>query len=54
MLDEPTGFELPPKGFDVEDPGYQAPKKEDGAGVEVSCSSDIRTSAIINTICSIG
>ena len=34
MLDEPTGFELPPKGFDVEDPGYQAPK-EDGAGVEV-------------------
>ncbi len=24
-LAEPTGFELPPKGFDVEDPGYKAP-----------------------------
>ncbi len=24
-LDEPTGFELPPKGFSVEDPGYQSP-----------------------------
>lgn len=34
MLDEPTGLELPPKGFDVEDPGYLAPV-EDGSGVEV-------------------
>ena len=25
MLDEPTGWELPPKGFDVEDNGYLAP-----------------------------
>jgi aconitate hydratase len=25
MLKEPTGFELPPKGFDVGDAGYQAP-----------------------------
>ncbi len=33
-LDEPTGFELPPKGFDVEDNGYQAPA-EDGSGIEV-------------------
>ncbi len=33
-LDEPTGFELPPKGFDVEDPGFVAPI-EDGSGVEV-------------------
>ncbi|RDC61883.1 aconitate hydratase [Adhaeribacter pallidiroseus] len=24
-LDEPTGIELPPQGFDVEDAGYQAP-----------------------------
>ncbi|MGV6862450.1 MAG: aconitate hydratase [Putridiphycobacter sp.] len=38
-LDEPTGFELPPKGFDVEDPGYQAPV-EDGSGVEVVVKSD--------------
>ncbi len=34
MLDEPTGFELPPKGFSVGDPGYQAPAK-DGKSVEV-------------------
>lgn len=34
MLDEPTGLELPPKGFDVEDPGYLSPV-EDGSGVEV-------------------
>ena len=32
MLDEPTGFELPPKGFAVEDAGYQAPA-EDGSEV---------------------
>jgi len=40
-LDEPTGFELPPRGFDVEDAGYQAPA-EDGSNVEVlvSTSSD--------------
>ena len=34
LLDEPTGFELPPKGFAVDDPGYQAPAK-DGSGVVV-------------------
>ncbi len=34
MLDAPTGDELPKKGFDVEDPGYQAPA-EDGSNVEV-------------------
>ncbi|MBP7642206.1 MAG: aconitate hydratase [Saprospiraceae bacterium] len=34
MLSEPTGFELPPNGFAVEDAGYQAPV-EDGSGVEV-------------------
>ncbi len=34
MLAEPTGFELPVKGFDVEDNGYQAPA-EDGSNVEV-------------------
>jgi aconitate hydratase len=33
-LDEPTGFELPPKGFDVKDAGYQAPAA-DGSKVEV-------------------
>jgi aconitate hydratase len=33
-LDEPTGDELPPKGFAVEDAGYQAPSV-DGSGVQV-------------------
>lgn len=35
MLDEPRGYELPPKGFSVEDPGYQAPA-EKGTKVEVA------------------
>ena len=34
MLDEPTGYELPPQGFGVEDNGYLAPL-EDGSGLEV-------------------
>jgi aconitate hydratase len=34
-LDPPTGWELPPNGFDVEDAGYKAPA-EDGSGVEIS------------------
>lgn len=38
-LDEPTGHELPPKGFDVEDAGYLAPA-EDGSGVEVVVKDD--------------
>ncbi|MFZ5431990.1 MAG: aconitate hydratase [Bacteroidota bacterium] len=33
-LDPPSGFELPPKGFDVKDAGYQAPA-EDATGIEV-------------------
>jgi aconitate hydratase len=33
-LDEPKGLELPPKGFAVEDAGYQAPA-EDGSKVSV-------------------
>lgn len=38
-LEIPTGFELPPKGFDVEDPGYQAPS-EDGSSVNVTVDPD--------------
>lgn len=38
-LDEPTGFELPPKGFAVEDNGYQAPA-EDGSTVQVNVAPD--------------
>jgi aconitate hydratase len=39
MLDEPTGVELPPKGFSVDDAGYQAPAK-DGKGVQVVVKPD--------------
>ena len=38
-LDEPTGFELPPRGFAVEDNGYQAPA-EDGSNIEVAVNPD--------------
>ena len=38
-LDEPRGYELPPKGFAVEDAGYVAPK-EDGSSVEVKVAKD--------------
>ena len=37
MLEEPTGDELPPNGFDVEDAGFQAPA-HDGSNVEVVVS----------------
>ncbi len=38
-LEEPSGFELPTKGFDVEDPGYQAPAK-DGSDVVINVAPD--------------
>ena len=38
-LVEPTGQELPSKGFAVEDNGYQAPA-EDGSGINVVVASD--------------
>ncbi|MEZ4887522.1 MAG: aconitate hydratase [Chitinophagales bacterium] len=39
LLDPPTGDELPTRGFDVEDRGYQAPA-EDGSKVEVKVDPD--------------
>ncbi|MEY8779051.1 aconitate hydratase [Allomuricauda sp. XS_ASV26] len=39
MLDEPTGWELPPKGFEVKENGYEEPQK-DGSGVVVKVSPD--------------
>jgi aconitate hydratase len=39
MLKEPTGFELPPKGFDVEDAGFIAPP-EDGSSINVVVQPD--------------
>ena len=38
-LQEPSGFELPPKGFAVDDAGYQAPA-EDGSGIQVKVAED--------------
>ena len=38
-LAEPKGFELPPQGFAVDDPGYQAPAK-DGSNVQVVVKAD--------------
>ncbi len=34
-LDEPTGYELPPKGFAVKDAGYKAPAS-DGSSIEIT------------------
>ncbi|MEO7923022.1 MAG: aconitate hydratase [Chitinophagaceae bacterium] len=39
LLKVPTGFELPPKGFAVEDAGYQAPAK-DGSAIPVKVAPD--------------
>ena len=39
MLEEPKGYELPPKGFDVKDAGYQAPAN-DGSTVDVIVKPD--------------
>ncbi len=38
-LDVPVGLELPPKGFEVDDNGYLAPK-EDGSSVEVKVAKE--------------
>jgi aconitate hydratase len=38
-LDEPSGFELPPRGFAVEDAGYQAPAA-DGSSVQITVAPD--------------
>jgi aconitate hydratase len=38
-LDPPTGYELPPRGFAVDDAGFQAPAA-DGSGIEVKVAPD--------------
>ena len=38
-LAEPTGYELPPKGFDVKDNGYKAPAK-DGSKIAIKVNPD--------------
>ena len=41
MLEEPTGYELPPKGFDVKDRGYNEPAA-DGSSIEVKINPTSR------------
>lgn len=38
-LSEPTGFEMPPRGYDVKDAGYMAPS-EDGGDIEITVNPD--------------
>ena len=52
-LEEPTGFELPPRGFDVEDRGYHAPA-EDGSGIEVVVKPDSRRLQLLTPFVPLG
>ncbi|HYX07581.1 MAG TPA: aconitase family protein, partial [Bacteroidales bacterium] len=52
-LDEPTGMELPSKGFAVEDPGYLAPA-EDGSAVEVKVAPDSKRLQLLTPFASWG
>ncbi|MFT4061154.1 MAG: aconitate hydratase [Edaphocola sp.] len=47
-LDPPTGFELPPGGFAVDDPGYQAPA-QDGSHVQVIVSPESQRLQLLET-----
>jgi len=47
-LDPPTGFELPLKGFAVEDAGFQAPAL-DGSGVTVKVSPDSKRLQLLDS-----
>ena len=46
-LDEPKGWELPPKGFDVEDNGYIDPV-EDGSSIEVELTLNSERLKLLN------
>jgi aconitate hydratase len=46
-LDPPSGYELPIKGFDVEDAGYQKPA-EDGSGVQIKVALDSKRLQLLN------
>ncbi len=53
MFDEPTGFELPPRGFAVDDPGYIAPV-EDGSKVSVVVKPDSNRLQLLESFVPIG
>ncbi len=52
-FNEPTGFELPPKGFDVGDPGFVAPIT-DGSGVQIKVASDSKRLELLTPFTPIG
>ncbi len=52
-LDEPTGMELPERGFDVEDAGFVAPP-EDGSGIEIKVNSDSKRLQLLTPFTPIG
>ncbi|MFK8060006.1 MAG: aconitate hydratase, partial [Polaribacter sp.] len=53
MLDEPTGWELPPKGFEVKDDGFIAPE-EDGSHVVVAVKDDSERLQLLEPFTPIG
>ncbi|QTE23197.1 aconitate hydratase [Polaribacter cellanae] len=53
MLDEPTGWELPPKGFEVKDDGYLAPE-EDGSHVKIAVKDDSERLQLLEPFAPIG
>jgi len=53
MFDEPTGFELPPKGFDVDDPGFVAPI-QDGSSIDVEVNTDSKRLQLLTPFTPIG
>ena len=52
-FDEPTGWELPPKGFEVQDNGYLAPE-EDGSHVQVKVNDDSERLELLTAFTPIG
>ena len=53
MFDEPTGWELPPNGFDVVDNGYLAPEA-DGGHVQVTVNEDSERLQLLTPFTPIG
>lgn len=53
MFDEPTGWELPPKGFEVKDNGYLAPEA-DGSHVQVSIKEDLERLQLLTPFTPLG
>jgi len=52
-LDPPTGYELPPQGFDVKDRGFNAPA-EDGSGIEIKVNPDSNRLQLLTPFVPIG